>query len=79
LNGQVSTAWKEIQHQYYLFLGNRNSGERWVWLLIQKIWGVAWGQWEHRNKVVHKKETLVTHVEAYKLNGWIREEIRIGQ
>jgi hypothetical protein len=59
--------------------GKRNSGERWVWLLIQKLWDVAWNQWEHRNEEVYKTENLVTQVEAEQLNGWIREAIRIGQ
>jgi hypothetical protein len=79
LNGQVSTVWKKIQHQCFLFLGKRNSGERWVRLLIKKLRDVAWDQLEHRNEVVHKKENVVTQEEAEQLNGWIREAIRIGQ
>jgi hypothetical protein len=59
--------------------GKRNSGERWVRLLIKKLWDVAWYQWDHRNEVVHKTDNLVTQAEAEQLNGWIREEIRIGQ
>jgi hypothetical protein len=59
--------------------GKRNSGERWVRLLIQKIWDVAWNQWEHIDEVVHKKENLFTQEEAEKLNVWIRKAIRIGQ
>jgi restriction endonuclease len=35
LYGQVSTLWKDIQHQYFLFMGKRNSGEGWVRLSIQ--------------------------------------------
>jgi hypothetical protein len=77
LNGQVSLHWKEIQHQYYIFLGKRTTGERWVWLLIQKIWDVAWDQWDHRNEVVHKQNNLVSQAESEQLNGWIREAIRI--
>jgi hypothetical protein len=49
LYGQVSLHWKEIQHKYYIYLGKRNTGDRWVWLMIQKIWDVAWDHWEHRN------------------------------
>jgi hypothetical protein len=79
LIGQVSTVWKEIQHQYYLFLVKSNSGERWVRLLIQKLWDVSWNQLEHRNEVVHKTNNVVTQVEAEQLNGWIHQAIRIGQ
>jgi hypothetical protein len=76
LNGQVLTLWKEIKHQYFLFLGKRNLCERWVQLLIQKLFDVAWDQWEHKNEVVHQTKNLVTHTEAEQLNGWIREAIR---
>jgi hypothetical protein len=54
LNGQVSTVWKEI-----LVPGKRNSGERWVRLLIKKIWYVTWNQWEHRNEVVHQTDNVM--------------------
>jgi hypothetical protein len=64
LNGKVLIVWKEIQHQYFLFPGKSNSGERWVRLMIQKRWDVAWDQRKHRNEVVHKKENLVTQEEA---------------
>jgi hypothetical protein len=37
LNGQVSVLWKETQHQYYIYLGKWNTGERWVRMLIQNI------------------------------------------
>jgi hypothetical protein len=60
LNGLVSTLWREIQHQYVLLLVKSNPGERWVRLLIQKLWDGAWDEWEHRNEVVRQKEYLVT-------------------
>jgi hypothetical protein len=73
-NGQVSALWKEIEHQYFLFLGKRDSGERWVRLLIQKLWDVAWYQWEHRNEVVHKKDSVVTQEEGEQLNEWMGKD-----
>jgi hypothetical protein len=69
LNGQVPAVRKEIQHQYYLFVGKRKSGERWVLLLIKTLWDVAWDQWDHRNDEVHNKENLVTQAEAEQMNG----------
>jgi hypothetical protein len=27
--------------------------------LIKKLWGVAWDLWEHRNGILHKKETQI--------------------
>jgi hypothetical protein len=63
LNGQVLLHWKEIQHQYYIYLGKRNTGERWVWLLVQKNWDVSWDQRDHRNEVVHNQDNLVSQAE----------------
>jgi hypothetical protein len=42
--GHVSKGWKEVQQEYYAELGKRNTGERWVRLLIQKLWKTAWDQ-----------------------------------
>jgi hypothetical protein len=64
--------------EYYIYLGKRNTGERWVRLLIQKIWNVDWDQWDHGNEVRHKQDSLVSQPEAEQLNGWIHEVIRIG-
>jgi hypothetical protein len=51
-------------------------GERWVHLLIQKLWGVDWDQWDPRSNLVHNQENVVTQLKAAQLNGWIDGEIR---
>jgi hypothetical protein len=61
-----------------IYLGKRNTGERWVRLLIQKIWDVSWDQWDHRNGVVHKQDNLVSQAESAQLDWWIRKAIRTG-
>jgi hypothetical protein len=76
LNGQVLIHWKEIQHQYYIYLGKRNTVECWVRLRIQKVWSIALDQWDHRNEVVHKQDMFIyQQAEADQLDGWIREAI----
>jgi hypothetical protein len=30
--------------------------------LIKKLWGVAWDLWEHRNGILHKKESQVLNL-----------------
>jgi hypothetical protein len=52
--------WQEIQAQYFRDIGKQNSGLRWTSALIQKIWQVAWDQWEHMNVIIHNSENLVT-------------------
>ena len=48
--------WVEVQDIYYRFLGKRNSGRRWLALLIAKVWEVSWDLWEHRNGIFHAAE-----------------------
>jgi hypothetical protein len=40
--GFVSIEWREIQHQYYIFLKSRRTGRRWVVELLKKLWDVSW-------------------------------------
>jgi hypothetical protein len=62
--GNIAVLWQKIQAQYCREIGKQNSGLRWKSALIQKIWNVAWEQWEHRNAILHNSENLVTHAEA---------------
>jgi hypothetical protein len=64
--GNISVLWQEIQAQGFREIGKQNSGLRWTSALIQKIWQVAWDQWEHRNAILHNSENLVTQAEAVK-------------
>ena len=54
--GFWSTAWAEAQDNYFRFLGKRNSGRRWLALLIVQLWDTAWDLWEHRNGIFHAQE-----------------------
>jgi hypothetical protein len=58
--GNISVLWQEIQAHYFRERGKQNSGLRWTSALIQKIWQVAWDQWEHRNAILHNSDKLVT-------------------
>jgi hypothetical protein len=53
MQGCISTAWKEIQHSYFKWLGRRNTGRRWAELLISKLLNISWDMWDHRNSVRH--------------------------
>ena len=54
--GHWSWRWADVQQAYYQFLGKRQSGRRWLSLLIQQVWNTAWDQWEHRNAILHAAE-----------------------
>jgi regulator of sirC expression with transglutaminase-like and TPR domain len=76
--GNISVLWQEIQAQYFREIGKQNSGLRWTSALIQKIWQVAWDQWEHRNAILHNCESLITQAEAAMITSWVQMELETG-
>jgi hypothetical protein len=59
LEGTPATGWRDVQERYLQFIGSRRSGERWLSAVIQKLWDVAWDQWNHRNGILHDKDNSV--------------------
>jgi hypothetical protein len=53
LMGRISVKWKEVQQRYYVLLGRRNTGRRWLISLIETIWAISWDMWDHRNGILH--------------------------
>ena len=51
LYGFWAKEWIEMQDVYLRFLGRRNTGRRWLTLLIQQVWNTSWDLWEHRNGI----------------------------
>jgi hypothetical protein len=76
--GNTSVLWQEIQAQYFREIGKQNSGLRWTSALIQKIWQVAWDQWEHRNAILHNSENLVTQADAVMIVSRVQLELETG-
>ena len=75
LEGAPAQGWSDAQQRYYDGLGKRNTGERWLTAIIQKLWDVAWDLWEYRNNVVHKKDDGVLRQQ---LQHDIREQVTLG-
>jgi hypothetical protein len=75
LEGLPTRYWQEAQKIYFLRIGSRRSPKRWVILLIQKLWDVAWDMWEHRNGILHDKEQSII---LQNLQNDIREEFARG-
>ena len=59
LEGCISKEWRIVMENYYDGIKSRKSGKRWTIMLIQKLWDVAWDQWEHRNGILHDQEHLL--------------------
>ena len=56
LEGTPAIGWCEVQQSYYEWLGVKKTGLRWLSSLIQKLWDVAWDQWNHRNGILHDND-----------------------
>jgi putative intracellular protease/amidase len=61
LEGRPAVGWRETQLAYYQWIGSRRTGRRWITALVQKLWDVAWDQWEHRNHVLHDQDTSIAN------------------
>ena len=53
LEGRLSSHWRYVMDQHYRRIGSKKNGKRWTTMLIQKVWEIAWDQWEHRNGILH--------------------------
>jgi hypothetical protein len=78
VNGHLCNLWKGIQHQYYVFLGRRNTGRKWVRELIKKLWGIAWDMWEHRNGILHADITPAKLQQIEQANLRVQNEFDTG-
>lgn len=75
LEGTPMRGWREQQQAFLTSKGSRRTGLRWVIALIQKLWDVAWDQWQHRNGILHDKDSEVLQAVT---NRQIKEQIELG-
>jgi hypothetical protein len=61
LEGGLAFDWQFAQQRYFKSLRSMKSGRRWVSASIRKSWTVAWDQWEHRNSIVHERDSTKQH------------------
>jgi hypothetical protein len=69
--------WEQLQTKYLESLKSKLPVQCQIWItaIIWKLWDVIWDLWEHRNSILHHKETgqLVVH-----LNHLIEQEFQVG-
>jgi hypothetical protein len=61
LEGGLAFDWQFAQQHYFKSLKSMKSGRRWVSALIRKLWTVAWDQWQHRNGILHDRDSTQQH------------------
>jgi hypothetical protein len=62
--GRMHKAWREHQTNHQQTTGTSNAGRRWAGALVRKLHDIAWDLWEHRNRILHNKETGFAAQEA---------------
>ena len=64
-DGFLVCQWAEAQQQYFTWIKRRNTGQRWLASVIQKIWEIAWDMWRHRHKILHTPDaTFLRHMHS---------------
>jgi hypothetical protein len=61
--GLIHPSWAVLQQSYYVELGKRNTGSRWVTQLLRKFWKVSWDLWTHRCSVLLSADSCATYQE----------------
>jgi hypothetical protein len=57
LEGGVLHACPAKQQEYYNWIKGRNTGKRWITILIKKLWEISWNMWEQHNGEVNNPES----------------------
>jgi hypothetical protein len=74
LEGCVLQEWAEKQQEYYEWLQRRNTGKRWITVLIKKLWEISWNMWEQRNGEVNNPASPASLREHARLDAKITQE-----
>ena len=69
LEGLPSKLWQPYIHQYYYDNGIKKSSTRWLQRFLTHLHDLSWGQWEHRNHILHHLDTprqvrAITHLDT---------------
>ena len=78
LRGFVTTTWCEAQHNYFLHLQSKKTGQRWLTALIQKLWAISWDMWRFHNGILHSNSTNTPTNFTFLLSSAILHEINHG-
>ena len=79
LEGSISKAWRQAQEYYLAFSKSPRTSKRWTSALIQKVFEVAWDQWEHRNGILHDVDNKFDKATELRVNREIQNQFRIGK
>ena len=79
LEGLPAIAWTPIQQRHYdsLYITS-TTGKRWMKLLLKRIHQLAWGQWDHRNDVLHNPTSNRNRSLPHQLETEITDEMIRG-
>ena len=69
LEGLPSTLWTPYIQQHYTESGIKKNPNRWLLRLLRHLHDLAWGQWDHRNQILHQIDTprqhrAITHLDT---------------
>ena len=70
--------WSAAQALFLPFTKSPKTSRQWTTALIQKLFNVAWDQWEHRNKYLHDSENKFDQEEVKQTDEKIWQEFYIG-
>ncbi len=79
LEGLAARHWLLAQQRYYLRIGSKCTGKRWILALLKLLNNMAWDQWEHRNAILHRVDQPRHHQAIRLLDDEITNEFILGR
>ena len=74
----LPSRWIDSQQCYYLHVGSKKSGKRWLSSLIKKMWSVSWDMWRFRNGILHSQSITTPSNFTFLLSSMILTELHHG-
>ena len=78
LEGSISQEWRQAQEYFLAFSKSKKTSKRWASALIQKVFDVAWDQWEHRNGILHEVDNKFDQETTIRVDAEIKRQFRVG-
>ena len=76
--GLLTYDWAKIQQNHYTKIHSRKTGQKWAAGLSTQLWKIIYHMWDHRNHILHHKDTLDTLSGLDIVKAAIKEEVRKG-
>ena len=71
--GFLCSDWVKLQTTHFEQIGSRRCAKKWAAQLAGKLIDIVFKMWNHKNKILHKKDNSITEQKHEELNKTIEQ------